>query len=303
MTVVYGQDENKVGLVTLGNPPDSLGGGGSGGSSGSGDDSGSGGGGGGGGWGSGGYGGGSGGADAAAGNLNAIANFNQDIAKEKAKQGYDILGDSMKAANGLKKENLTQVDRTANANWYKQLQNLQHVYASIRHRMGNMAYGSGIMDTLEPFKTADDQMDVDVLNAMRNNAFDAYANWYSTIASDVQAYNELASNTQASLAQNQSDLAAQLSNIGDDYISSGDYSAQIKNGELKKDNDIWKYYERNRMVMPSMPSIPFFRPDTAAATAKNRGLAAFSTSETGSANKDYWGKHRLSQGYEHRVGR
>jgi hypothetical protein len=165
---------------------------------------------------SGGYGGGGGGVDKEA-VQNQILNTQGNYAKRKGemdKMAKDQLGNIEKQfdANNalLKQQNATNMK---NVQWQPNQQKEQSALMAMRNRMGNAAYGSSLADLREGMGRIDDMNDVSLINAYRQNADNAYSNWFQANASLVSDYNDQVTSLEDEYSKLYSQYWSTLSNI------------------------------------------------------------------------------------------
>lgn len=260
--------------------------------------------------------------------LGSIAAQNAKTAKNKGLAGQNIVKDTVDETNDLWDSNVRVAWQDANSDWFKQQQNLQSTYNSLRDRMGRMAYGSGLAETTDLFKLADDQIDVDVLKALRKNLFSADSDQFNALSAARAAFNETAANTEAETWEGIADYAAQLASmhpdlvngeeegfpdlINDDGLNIPDWAKALgvkSNAAQKASGDTSSKgfsSDASTKFMPTMDLIRFtdrqlFRNGSESLTANKKGLTSPSSGNTGSANSNYWA-HALGASYSKRHG-
>jgi len=79
--------------------------------------------------------------------------------------------------------------------------------------MGNAAYGSSLADLREGMGRIDDMNDVSLINAYKQNADNAYSNWFQANASLVSDYNDQVTSLEDEYSKLYSQYWSTLSNI------------------------------------------------------------------------------------------
>lgn len=264
------------------------------------DDSAGGGGGGGGGY-SGGGGGGGGGTVSddqinAAKSLEAITAFNAGSETGKMEHGFDALQIADQSAANNRDWQIANAGKQASQDWYSQQQKEQATTTQLRDRMGNAAYGSGLLDLADDIARVDDMADVQVLRSYEDNIDNAWQNYYETMVSNINARNELAMDTEASLRELFGDYAAQLNNISPKLASGeeGDNGTVIDKDARSINIPDWfqEYldkgsYDKNKKGPGTMDFNKFMRPDESLEKIQEQGLDTSSRARSGSANRSY----------------
>ena len=243
--------------------------------------------------------------------LQPITMFNQDTLLGKAKNAGDVYSI---ADEGSKNSHLFQsknAEREAGAEWFSRLLKLQSVASANRDKMGNMAYGSGILDYLHDLSRVQDADAVEVLEALESNQADIDNEYFQAIQKSRNGWNEFAMDTESKLREGAADYITQLANIHPD-LATGDYEGTAENedeGEKwPKTVDIenntvnvpdWlktEYYDKNKKGAVDFKRRDFIRPIQARRTAYKMQNK---TGRSQSANQRYW--DTLTTNYGNRV--
>ena len=104
-----------------------------------------------------------------------------------------------------------------NVQWQPNQQKEQSMLMSLRNRMGNAAYGSGIQDLAEGLQRVDDMNDTELINTWKQNENAAYSNWYQANEALVNDYNDQVTAINEQLSQFNADYSDQMSKLKYDY--------------------------------------------------------------------------------------
>lgn len=174
---------------------------------------------------------------------NAGDNYNQR-AKDLGKQGKAALKDierGIKANDALFKEQQRQIETSIQ--WQPNQQKEQSTLAALRNRMGNAAYGSGIVDLIEGMSRVDDMNDVQLIETDKQNRNAAYNNWYQANESLLSDYNKQVNAINDEFSKLYSQYFSALSNINpllaskkniDKAAGNATYLANSKDSNLYK---------------------------------------------------------------------
>lgn len=107
-----------------------------------------------------------------AGNYGKRGSDMSDLGQESLNNIRDQINQNLALYNQTRRNNMKQIE------WQPQEQKKQSSLSSLRGRMGNTAYGSGLTDLDEGFSRVDDMSDVQLINAYKQNENAARDNWF-----------------------------------------------------------------------------------------------------------------------------
>ena len=117
---------------------------------------------------------------------NTVGNYagrGRDIA-DQGKASLNNINQQIEANNALLKQK--QRDDMQSIQWQPRQQEEQATLRALRNRMGNAAYGSGLVDLAEGLDLIDDRSDVEAIEAYKEAQRNNYQDW-------MQAHNDLVS--------------------------------------------------------------------------------------------------------------
>lgn len=157
-----------------------------------------------------------------AGNTKGRAKEIADTAKgrlgemdKNAQAQLNNIQQSMDANTAAYNENRRNIMQ--NVQWQPNQQKEQSMLMSLRNRMGNAAYGSGIQDLAEGLQRVDDMNDTELINTWKQNENAAYSNWYQANEALVNDYNDQVTAINEQLSQFNADYSDQMSKLKYDY--------------------------------------------------------------------------------------
>lgn len=247
--------------------------------------------------GGGGGGGGGGGNNDAEAKKNKLADRLEDITRHsntdldwKYNQGRDVYDISDQQARRLWEAQTEQNQMKGGDDWFKQQKKLQSSMNQIKGSAGSSLTGSNLLNMLDLFKSADDDIDTEVLNTMRDNQNTINNDLFETLSQNVNARNELAADTEYAKKQLRSDLAAQIANLDLDSFDS-----RMGNWWTNGDG----FYDSHKTGPAEITKQGFYREDNAGKNAQQINQQSNqSPTASSAANSDYW--NRLFQGYGNR---
>lgn len=193
-----------------------------------------------------GYGGGGGGssrspedvqADTQAQIWNTQANYAQrrDDMDKMAQNQLDNFNRQMKANNDLLSQQNRQNMRAIE--WQPNQQREQSTLMALRNRMGNAAYGSNLTDLREGLGRVDDMNDNALIQAWKQNADNAYSNWFQANAQLVSDYNDQVTALEDEFSKLYSQYWQAISNISPQLASPENMRAHNAYGKKQSE---WK---------------------------------------------------------------
>ena len=130
------------------------------------------------------------------------------------KLSKDSLGNiekQMKANDALLRQQNAQNQRSIQ--WQPNQQREQSTLMALRNRMGNAAYGSSLVDLREGMGRVDDMNDNALIESWRQNADNAYSNWFQANAQLVSDYNDQAMSDEDEYSKLYSQYWSAMSNL------------------------------------------------------------------------------------------
>lgn len=266
------------------------------------DDNGGGGGGGGGGWSGGGRssGGGSTGPTdeqkKAFGNLGAITGENADTLKDQYEDQMSIYDIADRMNQSMRDENVRQAKQKAGTDWFRQHLKLQRTASALNDRSGNAMRGSYLYDYRDLLGAADDNVDSETLDTMRENENSILMSYFESKMDDINNRNQAALATEQGLRELYSDYIAQGNNIHPDLVE-----GQIDRGNHSLKGSDWlktDWFDSHKVEAAAPDSTDLYRPDRANNQARENGLNNSGYNTASSAVSSYW--DRMNRGYDQR---
>lgn len=234
-------------------------------------------------------------------NLAAIANYNAQALRAKGEHGRDMynISDEMINRNWQKQTNDNK-EKTG-ADWFEQLKKFQSSANQVKNAAGNSMTGSSLYKLWDLFDTENDSIRSEALNTQRSNQNDIDNDWYTQIAANVNARNELAADTEYGLKNILSDYAAQATSVAPDKIKErGLFAGDQGQGAGTINEPEWLkpggYYDANKAQAAETKKQGFYLPDNAKVTAQEMQAGAHTNASAG--NNSYW--DNLIKGYNRR---
>lgn len=249
----------------------------------------------------GGYGGGSSGpTDAqrkAANNLGAIVGENADNLRDKfdnAMNNLDIADEQNKL---LRDANTLIARQGAGSDWFRQHLRLMHTAKALNDRIGNAMRGSVAYDYKDLIGTADDMIDAETLDTIRENVNQSNLSYYEALAQNVNARNEMAADTESGLRELYADYLAQMNNIHPDLVAD---KLDTKGHAVKPVDWLDTDFYGSHVTQAAKPETQgLYRPDRANTEAVEGGTRAREYNTASSAVSSYW--DRMNRGYDQRT--
>lgn len=144
-------------------------------------------------------------------NLGDIYGRKKGDLEKQTKNALNVIKQKQKANNAALKSQQSQINR--NVDWQPQQQKEQSMMMALRNRMGNAAYGSGIVDLMEGMGRVDDMADTQLINTWKQNMDNAYNNWFQADTELVGDYNEALADSQQKMSDLLSQYQAALNNV------------------------------------------------------------------------------------------
>ena len=160
---------------------------------------------------------------------NTAGNYAQrkkDLDKESEAQLGNI-NQQIEANNALLKQQNVQNQR--NIAWQPNQQKEQSTMMAMRNRMGNAAYGSGIVDLMEGMGRVDDMNDVELINTYKQNSDNAYNNWFQANESLISDYNDQVTSINDEYSKLYSQYWSTMSNINPELATKENLDKAAKN--------------------------------------------------------------------------
>lgn len=132
-------------------------------------------------------------------NLLATTIAQIEALKAQQQQASNLLNQSLADNNASYKQQQLENTRNTNQDWYNAQSKLQNSMSSLRSSMGNARQGHGGNALNRLVRTYDDNADMDLLSAQRQQANEINQSKYSTDSNVINDYNE-------GLLSNQSEL-------------------------------------------------------------------------------------------------
>lgn len=155
------------------------------------------------------------------------------------KLSKDSLGNiekQMKANDALLRQQNVQNQRSIQ--WQPNQQREQSTLMALRNRMGNAAYGSSLVDLNEGMGRVDDMNDEALIESWRENADNAYSNWFQANAQLVSDYNDQATSIEDEYSKLYSQYWSAMSNLNPMLAT---YENMVASNAYGKPESEWNY--------------------------------------------------------------
>lgn len=229
-------------------------------------------------------------------NLGALTGYNADTLKgqyEDQMRVYDVA-DQMNQS--LRDENVLQAKQKAGTDWFRQHLKLQRTASALNDRSGNAMRGSYLYDYRDLLGAADDNIDSETLDTMRENINSTLLSYFESKMDDVNNRNQAALNTEQGLRELYADYIAQGNNIDPDLVA-----GQIDAANHTLKNNSWlqtDWFDSHLQQAATPDRQDLFRPDRANSQARENGLNSSGYNTASSAIGSYW--DRMNRGYDQR---
>lgn len=144
-------------------------------------------------------------------NLGDIYGRKKGDLEKQTKANLNVIKQKQKANNAALKSQKSQINR--NVEWQPQQQKEQSMMMALRNRMGNAAYGSGIVDLMEGMGRVDDMADTQLIDTWKQNMDNAYNNWFQADTELVGDYNEALADAEQKMGDLLNQYQAALNNV------------------------------------------------------------------------------------------
>lgn len=230
-------------------------------------------------------------------NQQGVTGYNRDTIVGNFDDTMDAYDIADQMSENLRDENIKQARNKATNDWFKQHLKLQRTISALNDRSGNAMRGSYLYDYRDLAAAADDNIDSETLDSLRDNVNSIFNSYYEAISQNVNNRNQAAINTEQGLRELYADLIAQGNNIHPDLV--GQYIDK-ENHDLKPmewfDTD---WYDDHKYEAPEADSADLIRPDRANTVARDEGIGGWDYNTSSSAVMDYW--NRMNLGYDQRT--
>lgn len=230
------------------------------------------------------------------GNLGAITGENADTLKDQYEDQMAIYDISDKMNQSLRDENIGQAKKKAGADWFLQHLKLQRVASALNDRGSQAMRGSYLYDYRDQLATADDNIDSETLDTMRDNENAILMSYFESKMDDVNNRNQAALAVEQGLRELYSDYIAQGNNIHPDLVED-----QIDRENHRLNGSDWlktDWFDDHKVEAAVPDSADLYRPDRANHEARNKGLKNSGYNTASSAIGSYW--DRMNRGYDQR---
>lgn len=230
------------------------------------------------------------------GNLGAITGYNADTIKGQYDDQMSIYDTADKMNQAMRDENIRQAKTKAGGDWFRQHLKLQRTASALNDRSGNAMRGSYLYDYRDLLDAADDNIDSETLDTMRQNIDSVLMSYFESKMDDVNNRNQAAMATEQGLRELYADYMAQGNNIHPDLVK----DQMDTEGHTLKGSDWLKtdFFDSHRVEAAKPESQGLFRPDAANETARKQGLKGGNYNTASSAIGSYW--DRMNRGYDQR---
>ena len=230
------------------------------------------------------------------GNLGAITGENADALRDQYEDQMSIYDIADKMNQSMRDENVRQAKQKAGTDWFRQHMKLQRTASALNDRSSGAMRGSYLYDYRDLLKTADDNIDSETLDTMRENENAVLMSYFESKMDDVNSRNQAALATEQGLRELYSDYVAQGNNIHPDLVES-----LINRGGHSLNDSSWlktDWFDGHRVEAASPESAGLYRPDAANHQAKEKGLNRSGYNTASSTVSSYW--DRMNRGYDQR---
>lgn len=230
------------------------------------------------------------------GNLGAITGENADILKDQYEDQMSIYDIADQMNQSMRDESLRQAKQKAGTDWFRQHLKLQRTASALNDRSGNAMRGSYLYDYRDLLDTADDNIDSETLDTMRENENSILMSYFESKMDDVNNRNQAALATEQGLRELYSDYVAQGNNIHPDLVE-----GLINRGGHSLNDSSWlktDWFDDHKVEAATPESTDLYRPDAANHQAREKGLKNSGYNTASSAVASYW--DRMNRGYDQR---
>ena len=231
------------------------------------------------------------------GNLGAITGYNAGTLRDQYEDQMTIYDIADKMNQSMRDENIRQSKQKAAGDWFRQHLKLQDVASALNDRSGNAMRGSYLYDYRDLLAEADDNIDAETLDTMRDNANQILMSYFESKMDDVNNRNQAALATEQGLRELYADYMAQGNNIHPDLVAG---QMDTKNHTLKENSWLKTDWFDDHLVEAAEPeSQGLYRPDRVNTQAREKGLTGGNYATSSSAAGSYW--DRMNRGYDQRT--
>lgn len=230
------------------------------------------------------------------GNLGAITGENADILKDQYEDQMSIYDIADQMNKSMRDESIRQAKKKFGTDWFRQHLKLQRTASALNDRSDKAMRGSYLYDYKDLLKTADDNIDSETLDTMRENENSILMSYFESKMDDINNRNQAALATEQGLRELYSDYIAQGNNIHPDLVE-----GQIdREGHSLKGSDWLKtdWFDDHKVEAAAPDSADLYRPDRANHQAREQGLKNNGYNTASSAVSSYW--DRMNRGYDQR---
>ena len=233
----------------------------------------------------------------AAANLGSITGYNADTLRDQYEDTLATFDLADQQNENLKDNNILLARQNAGSDWFRQHLKLQRTASSLNDRAGNATRGSYLYDYRDLLTTADDNIDSETLDTLRQNENQVLQSYFEALAQNNVNRQEAAMNTENGLRELYADYVAQLNNIHPDlasqYMNNGGHTLNGSPDWLDTD-----FFDEHRLDPLSPERQGLYRPDRANHDARDKGLKESGYNTASSAATSYW--ERMNRGYDQR---
>lgn len=233
----------------------------------------------------------------AASNLGGIVGYNADTLRGKYDQSMQTFDLADKQNAALRDNNRLLAKQSAGEEWFRQHKKLQATASALNDRSSNAMRGSFLYDYRDLLGAADDMIDAETLDTLRQNENSVLQSYFESAAQNNVSRQEAAMDTESSLRELYADYVAQLNNIHPDLAQ-----GQI-NGEGHTLSGVdWldtEWFDKHKREPLKPDRQGFYRPDKANTSAVEDGTRTDAHNTASSAVRSYW--DRMNRGYDQRT--
>lgn len=171
-------------------------------------------------------------------NLQPILAYNGETARGKAENARDAYDTADQGNMNRAAYDIATGHMKASNEWFSRLLKEQSVYDMLRTKMGNSRYGSNALQLNTDMNRVHDADAVEVLETQEENDRNIFSELTGQLQDNVNAFNEMALDTETSLKNMFADYAAQLNNIHPDLVNGEIDLEAYRAGKINGDEDI-----------------------------------------------------------------
>ena len=230
------------------------------------------------------------------GNLGAITGENADTLKDQYEDQMSIYDIADQMNKSMRDESLRQAKQKMGSDWFREHLKLQRTASALNDRGDKAMRGSYLYDYKDLLKTADDNIDSETLDTMRENENSILMSYFESKMDDINNRNQAALATEQGLRELYSDYIAQGNNIHPDLVES-----LINRGGHSLNDSPWlktDWFDDHKVEAATPESTDLYRPDAANHQAREQGLKNNGYNTASSAVSSYW--ERMNRGYDQR---